>query len=155
MMMMMVVAALNPPILYKRESVIEAVTLPPLPGAQGVIPSRSMPTLSRGRMMPNTAEAQRKRRMERKTCGGCGSPAALMRVWGAARVPICAGCDEVLRTRSAATAAGLEDVQEYVEATADVEVAGAPSTAPALTAEDLERRREDPEYDNWLRHRGL
>ena len=93
--------------------------------------------------MPNTAEAQRKRRMERKTCGGCGSPAALMRVWGAARVPICAGCDELLDTRTAAVA----DIAQ--------EVTGASSTAPALTAEDLERRRVDPEYDHWLRRKGL
>ncbi len=77
-------------------------------------------------MMPNTAEAQRKRRMERGTCGGCGSPAALMRVWGAARVPICAGCDDLPDTRTADGAGGAQ------------EVAGASSTAPALTAEDLE-----------------
>ena len=53
-------------------------------------------------------------------------PADSMRVWGAARVPICAGCDEVLDTR----AAGAD-------------------------AEDLKRQRVDPEYDHWLRRQGL
>ena len=54
---------------------------------------------------------------------------------------ICAGCDEVLDTRAA-----VADVT--------VQVDGAPASVPALTAEDLERRQVDPEYDNWLRRQG-
>ena len=36
--------------------------------------------------------------MATRTCGGCGRPADWMRAWGTARIPICAGCDEVLDT---------------------------------------------------------
>ena len=46
--------------------------------------------------MPNNAEAQRKRRLARRRCGGCGGPAAFMRYWRGALVPICAGCAEKL-----------------------------------------------------------
>ena len=46
--------------------------------------------------MPHNAEAQRKRRLARRRCGGCGGPAAFMRYWRVALVPICAGCAEKL-----------------------------------------------------------
>ena len=81
--------------------------------------------------MPNTVEAQRKRRLQRRRCGGCGGRAEKMRPWGAIEIPICAGCDALLRTR--ADDGGLQVV---AVAAGPQLLGGGGQLAPAAVLED-------------------
>ena len=62
--------------------------------------------------MPNNAESQRKRRLARRRCGGCGGPAAFMRYWRGALVPICAGCAEKLASEGTESRDGSQAALE-------------------------------------------
>ena len=76
--------------------------------------------------MPNNAEAQRKRRLARRRCGGCGGPAAFMRYWRGALVPICGICAEKL------AAEGTESNSQ-----ADMEAQMPPEHGSCISLEDL------------------
>ena len=78
--------------------------------------------------MPNNAEAQRKRRLARRRCGGCGGPAAFMRYWRGALVPICAGCAEKLAS---------EGTESNASSQADLEAQMPPAHGSCISLEDL------------------
>ena len=78
--------------------------------------------------MPNNAEAQRKRRLARRRCGGCGGPAAFMRYWHGALVPICAGCAEKLAS---------EGTESNASSQADLEAQMPPAHVPCISLQQL------------------
>ena len=78
--------------------------------------------------MPNNAEAQRKRRLARRRCGGCGGPAAFMRYWRGALVPICAGCAEKLAAEGTESKDGSQ---------ADLEAQMPPAHGPCISLQQL------------------
>ena len=67
--------------------------------------------------MPNNTEAQRRRRLARRRCGGCGGPAAFMRYWRGALVPICAGCAEKLASEGTESRDGSQAAPRSADAT--------------------------------------
>ena len=78
--------------------------------------------------MPNNAEAQRKRRLARRRCGGCGGPAAFMRYWRGALVPICVGCAEKL---------AAEGTESNASNQADLEAQTPPEHEPCISLQQL------------------
>ena len=78
--------------------------------------------------MPNNAEAQRKRRLARRRCGGCGGPAAFMRYWRGVLVAIYAGCAEKL---------AAEGTESNASNQADMEAQMPPEHGSCISLEDL------------------
>ena len=78
--------------------------------------------------MPNNADAQRLLRWARRRCGGCGGPAAFMRYWRGALVPICAECAEKL----ASEGTGSNDLSQ-----AALEAQMPPEHGSCIRLEDL------------------
>ena len=85
--------------------------------------------------MPHNAEAQRKRRLARRRCGGCGGPAAFMRYWRGALVPVCAGCAEKLAS---------EGTESNASSQADLEAQMPPDHGSCISLEDLASDLNDP-----------
>ena len=78
--------------------------------------------------MPNNTEAQRRRRLARRRCGGCGGPAAFMRYWRGALVPVCAGCAEKL---------AVEGTESNASNQADLEAQIPPDHGSCITLQQL------------------
>ena len=78
--------------------------------------------------MPNNTEAQRRRRLACRRCGGCGGPAAFMRYWRGVLVPVCAGCAEKL---------AVEGTESNASNQADLEAQMPPDHGSCITLQQL------------------